>query len=304
MRNRKTAILIGNGTMGARHRARFESCGVFFSKVLDLDAEKWLGSDESCKFLQQEPPDFVVIASPAVTHYKYARFFLERRIPVLLEKPLAVTSREAMELVDLSDANDTLLFVAQSECYNPLFLNFRKHLRLDLAKAVAASRAVGCAAPLDVKLEFRREHGYCQRCRDVDVTLDLLVHDISLFLNLFDAKDVKVVDSSGNEDYARRLVKIVSGEFAGVVAEFHGDRNSNRDVRQISVSFGRNGNMSSFDYSVSLARYTSTGTVEHIPDSLDNEHRFFLKLLAGACKDWARRALMNAAQSVVLLRNI
>lgn len=316
MMNAKKAILIGNGTMGGRHRARFESCGIQFVKVLDLDARKWL---EIADF-SREKVDFAVVASPAVTHYEYAKFLLEHHVPVLVEKPLATTARQAMELVELSRRNDTLLFVAQSECYNPLFLNFRKHLLVDLKNAVAANRAASMAAscavgssgveggsgpsPLNVKLEFRREHGFSNRCRDVDVSLDLLVHDVSLFLNLFDAKDVVWLDlerGCGSADRVHKTARIVSGEFAGVVADFFADRDSERDVRQISVEFGRNGNMSGFGYSVNLARYTTAGTVEHVPDSLDNEHRFFLKLLASACKDWAYRALMNAAQSIVFI---
>lgn len=328
------AILIGNGTMGRRHRERFENCGVRFARVLDVDAAEWIASEEAGALasrnigLDAECNDglpkvnFAVIASPASTHYEYARFFLEKKIPVLVEKPLATSATEALELVKLARANDTLLFVAQSECYNPIFLNFRKHLMVDLKNAVAASRSetkiqsdAAGFLPLNVKLEFRREHGYSERCRDVDVSLDLLVHDVSLFLNLFDAKDVAVVDedccgnrhdsacsdvSCGRGDRVRKCLKVVSGEFAGVEASFIADRNSPRDVRTISVEFDRNGQMPGFDYSVSLVRYTNAGEVAHIPDSLDNEHRFFLKLLAGACRDWSHRAMMNAADAVIL----
>jgi len=297
------AILIGNGTMGKRHRSRFESCGVRFVQVLDLDASDWIGSARDLP-----KADFVVIASPASTHYEYAKFFLERRIPVLVEKPLATTAAQASELVALAQDNGTLLFVAQSECYNPIFLNFRKHLLVDLRNA----RKSAFPLPLKVKLEFRREHGFSERCRDVDVALDLLVHDVSLFLNLFDAKDVVIVDdgrscscgcsgdSCGCGDRIHMSLKVVAGEFAGVEADFVADRSSERDSRLISVDFGKNGNMPGFDYSVSLVHYTKEGAVAHIPDSLDNEHRFFLKLLAGACGDWAYRAMMNAANAVII----
>lgn len=319
-----TAILVGCGTMGKRHRSRFEENGVRFTALLDMEAADVLVRG------QWERPDFAVVASPASTHFQYAKFFLERKIPVLVEKPLATSAAEAKALVDLALRNGTLLFVAQSECYNPIFLNFRKHLLMDLKKAVFSkgtdsSTEGAVPAPLNVKLEFRREHGYSPRCRDVDVALDLLVHDVSLFLNLFDARDVVVVDdgrggnnrgsgsscNGGNHeefsgcedpmgDRIRMTLKVVSGTFAGVVANFIADRNSDRDVRSISVDFGRNGDLAGFDYSVSLVRYTPSGDVSHIPDSLDNEHRFFLKLLAGACGDWARRAVMNAANAVAL----
>ena len=52
------------------------------------------------------------------------------------------------------------------------------------------------------------------------------------------------------------------------------------------------------EYIVSLAKYRGNGEVEHVSDSLDNEHRFFLRLLHGACKDWGRRAAQNAANAV------
>ena len=108
------AILVGNGTMGKRHRKRFEACGVQFVAVVD-------NQNEFDGTVDKLNVDFAVIASPATTHYAYAKFFVERRIPVFVEKPLATTAEEAQELVDLSVKNGTLLFVAQSECFNPLF---------------------------------------------------------------------------------------------------------------------------------------------------------------------------------------
>ena len=306
----KKAILVGNGTMGGRHRSRFEANGVRFVKVLDKDASSWLESEEFSQILLSEKsrPDFAVIASPASSHYQYAKLFLEHRIPVLVEKPLADSTEKANELVEISTRNETLLFVAQSECYNPLFLNFRKHLLLDLKNAAASRDAYARTepSPLNVKLEFRREHGYSERCRDVDVSLDLLIHDVSLFLNIFDSRDVTIVSdpvikNCCNDDRVRMRLKVISGAFAGVEADFIADRNSERDVRQISVKFGQNGSESGFEYSVSLAHYTDKQTVVHVPDSLDNEHQFFMKLLAGACKDWAVRALHNAADSVVMI---
>lgn len=294
------AILIGNGTMGKRHRARFEDCGVHFDYVLDVGADQWFAERKLSDNSSLPPLDFAVIASPASTHYRYAKFFLQHRIPVLVEKPMATSSADVQDLIALAKSNETLLFVAQSECYNPIFLNFRKHLLEDLRNAVSVSGKDS----LNVKLEFRREHGYSERCRDVDVSLDLLVHDISLFFNLVDAKNVKIVDDGRcyhelTKDRIRVTFKVVSGEFAGMEADFIADRNSERDVRTISVALNGCGDVPAFDYSVSLAHYTSYGEIAHIPDSLDNEHRFFLKLLAGACGDWARRAMENAANAVM-----
>ena len=308
------AVLVGNGTMGGRHRARFEACGVEFVAVLDKEC-----SDESvlAASIAGKEFDFAVIASPATTHYAYAKFFLERKIPVLVEKPLAISGEEAQELVDISQKNDTLLFVAQSECFNPIFLNFRKHFLAELNARLGAGDkqydagdkqlgagdmlVVGDKLPAgNVRLEFRREHRYSGRCRDVNVSLDLLVHDLSLFFTLFRYEDVDISfkTSAESRDRARLYLKVARGPYKGVTADFYVNRDSDVDVRTISVQYGRQGGSPGSDYTVSLACYLENGDIAHIPDSLDNEHRFFLKLIAGACGEWGRRAAQNAADCV------
>ena len=285
---RYRAILVGNGTMGSRHRTRFEACGVDFVAIAD-DRKEFTGI--ACALPEV---DFAVIASPATTHYAYAKFFLERRIPVFVEKPLATTAEEARELVDLAKRSGVTLFVAQSECYNPIFLNFRKHFLAELNRV--REKSGDCSG---VRLEFRREHRHSERCRDVDVALDLLVHDLSLFFTMFRAQDVKVKRfqmSPDNKDAAWMTLCVDGGEHRGVVADFYVNRDSDCDVRTISVDFTREKS----SYTVSLARYTPEGEIAHIPDSLDNEHRFFLKLLAGACTEWGRRAAQTAADCVKL----
>jgi len=291
--------------MGGRHRSRFEACGVSFVGVADNDAEFEKIADKLNTVGDAKTVDFAVIASPATTHYRYAKFFLERHIPVFVEKPLATTAEQAQELVDMAAASGTVLFVAQSECFNPIFLNFRKHFFAELNERRADVTA-GNEPCRGVHLEFRREHRYCSRCRDVSVMLDLLVHDLSMFLTMFRTEEVKLEwlrtggKSPGDDEFdsAMMRLRIASGKYRGVIADFYVNRNSGCDVRTISVNFARNGELPSSNYTVSLARYTPEGEIAHVPDSLDNEHRFFLKLLAGACGEWGRRAAQNAADCV------
>lgn len=305
------AILVGNGTMGKRHRARFEACGVKFIAAADNQEEFDEITDKlTCGTADGLPADFAVIASPASTHYAYAKFFLEHKIPVLVEKPLAISGEEAQELVGISQKNDTLLFVAQSECFNPIFLNFRKHFLAELnARLEAGDKQLGTGDMLiagdklpagNVRLEFRREHKYSERCRDVNVSLDLLVHDLSLFFTLFRYEDVEVSfkTSAESRDRARMYLKVARGPYKGVTADFYVNRDSDVDVRTISVSYGRQGGSPGSNYTVSLARYLDNGEIAHIPDSLENEHRFFLKLLDGACGDWGKRIAWIAADCV------
>ena len=290
------ALLVGNGTMGKRHRERFEACGVQFVAVADNYSEfngvaNKLNLYNAGAKARIRDIDFVVVASPATTHYAYAKFFLERGVPVFVEKPLATTGPDAQELVDMASRDGIALFVAQSECYNPVFLNFRKHFAAEMNKQCGG----------DVRLEFRREHRYSERCRDVNVSLDLLVHDLSLFFTMFRAQDVKVQRfqiSPDNDDAAWMTLLVNGGMYRGVVADFYVNRNSDCDNRTIAVDFGRDESSPESRYTVSLARYTQEGEIEHIPDSLENEHRFFLKLLAGACGEWGLRAAQNAADCV------
>ena len=115
----------------------------------------------------------------------------------------------------------------------------------------------------------------------------------------------KSENDPANFDSAKLRLTVARGPHQGVVADFYVNRSSDCDVRTIAVDFARVTNpcnrsvvVPESSYVVSLSYYTSEGEVVHIPDSLDNEHRFFLKLLAGACADWGHRAAQNAADCV------
>ena len=295
------AVLFGYGTMGERHRRFFEYAGVHFLKIFDLedlDRDGNISANLVDEFISNEKIDFAVIASPATTHYQYVKLCLERKISVFVEKPLAITGESAQELVDLARRNGVILFVAQSECFNPVFLNFRKHFMAEIGAAKCG--AVDANAGTPFRLEFRREHKYSARCRDVNVALDLLVHDLSLCLSMFCYDDLKVSKFvlSKNEDRAQMQINVVKGAFAGAELDFIVDRNSEIDVRTISVKIARTPERPAYDYSVSLAPHNENGEVIHISDSLENEHKFFLKLMAGACSEWGRRAAQCAADAV------
>lgn len=304
------AILIGNGTMGGRHRAFFESAGVVFKKVFDLmdvGGNGCLRAGLLDDALSSDKIDFAVIASPAGSHYQYVKECLERKISVFVEKPLATTGDKAQELVDIARRNDVVLFVAQSECFNPIFLNFRKHFLKELKSYLKALGAEGehiaGVTQGPVHVEFCRKHPYSARCRDVNVALDLLVHDLSLCLSMFRYVDLKVTNLTVSEDgdKAQMSMSVVIGEFAGTILDFVVDRNSAEDTRTISVEFAKAGKLGASDYSVSLAHYHTDGNIVHSPDSLVNEHKFFLKLMNGACENWGRRAAQNAANAVKLI---
>ena len=108
----------------------------------------------------------VVVATPTSTHAEVAAELLEGGADVMIEKPITTTLAEADALVALARAKGRVLQVGHIERFNP---------------AVAAVRPL----VTDVKfIEAHRLGVFVPRALDVDVVLDLLVHDLDIALDL------------------------------------------------------------------------------------------------------------------------
>src|SRR5207302_7661991 len=107
-----------------------------------------------------------VVATPTTTHFDIARELMEAGRDVLVEKPIAADVDEGNQLVDLAGKRDRILQVGHVERYNP---------------------AIVAAAPLlrDIRyVEAERLGVFVGRSLDIDVLLDLMIHDLSLALSL------------------------------------------------------------------------------------------------------------------------
>jgi len=122
--------------------------------------------------------DAVSIVVPTQKHYEVARPFLENGIHVLLEKPITSTVEQAQELVDIAKANNALFQIGHLERFNPAIMAV-KHV-LDKPMFIESHRV----APFN------------PRGADVNVILDLMIHDIDIILN-FVGTPVKNIDASG-----------------------------------------------------------------------------------------------------------
>lgn len=149
--------------------------------------------------------DLVSIASPTTTHFEIARFFLENKIPVLVEKPLTQNLQEAEALLKLARKNKTLLFVGHVERYNSAYLAVKKIIKNPLF------------------IECHRLSPYPWRSLDISVVLDLMIHDLDIILYLLkdsvkkiEAKGVKVLSAS--EDIANARISFKNGCVANVTA--------------------------------------------------------------------------------------
>lgn len=138
--------LYGLGRMGAHHHRHLDALG---HEVIRVDPEKgWSAA----------PPraDAVVVATPTRTHLNVALPWLERGVPVLVEKPLAASLAEAEALAAYPHC-----VVGHIERFNPAFM------------AIAA---------VDARfVQAERLAPWADRGIDVDVVLDLMIHDLDLF---------------------------------------------------------------------------------------------------------------------------
>ena len=160
--------------------------------------------------------DAVSIAVPTEAHLAVALPFLERGIPVLVEKPLARDVAEADRMIAAAARAGTLLAVGHTERYNP-------------AVAVAAARL---ADPRFV--EVHRLGTFPERSLDIDVVFDLMIHDLDIVLSLV-AGEVEGVEAvgvpvlTGRVDIANARLRFENGCIANITAS----RISRERVRKI-----------------------------------------------------------------------
>lgn len=162
--------------------------------------------------------DAVSIAVPTRHHARVAEPFLARRIPVLVEKPLASTRAEAEALVDLARRHECLLAVGHSERFNPAVMA--------LDRLTIRPKYIEC----------RRVSSFSFRSLDIGVVLDMMIHDIDIMLHLarseplrVDAIGVNIVDR--HEDVANARIVFADG----CVASLTGSRLAFKTERQIRV---------------------------------------------------------------------
>ena len=149
--------------------------------------------------------DAVSIVVPTQKHYEVAKVFLENNIHVLLEKPITSTVEEAEELVKIADENKCVFQIGHLERFNPAVLALEDELEKPLF------------------IESNRIAPFNPRGADVNVVLDLMIHDIDIILDLA-RSPVKHIDANGvavisqEIDIANARITFESGCVANVTA--------------------------------------------------------------------------------------
>ena len=223
--NKKIAV-IGAGHMGRYHAGKFAGCeDAELSVVVDSDSARAeeLAQDMGCAAVADYRQaigyiDAAVIATPTACHHEMASACLRAGVHVLVEKPIARTVAEAEDLIALADLGGLVLQVGHVERYNGAY------------RALAARMA----KPLFIDAE--RLSGFKQRGTDVDVVLDLMIHDIDLALGLARSGVVAVSASgfrvlSSDIDIANARIEFANG----CVANLSASRVSQSEVRKLRV---------------------------------------------------------------------
>ena len=260
------AVLIGAGTMGNRHKRLFEQDGVEFIGVADTTAEAdALFERVSAGKLS---PDFAVIASPAVTHEEYVKKCIEIMLPVLVEKPVAISFEKAEEFQRIALERNAFVFVGHSERYNPAIeefvkTDFFKEMQDYFKSWFLPKQDVG-----PVSFKFTRTHGFSPRNRDVSVEYDLMIHDMDLLYSFVD-KNAMMYQSFHCEELSDDRVHAFY-DLRTLKAEFIADRNCATDSRMVEISM--NGRSVSLD----LGAYRNGNPAY----ALQKEHQAFLNYLS------------------------
>src|SRR6266516_4894032 len=168
----RTAV-IGVGHLGQQHariQAALAAEGVSeFKSVCDIDAElakrvadEWQTDLTTNWRTLIGNVDAVSLAVPTESHCEIACGLLESGIHVLVEKPISRTLEEADRMVAAAEKSSAILQVGHLERFNPALIALKPHVRNP------------------VYFEIHRVGEFTARSLDIDVVLDLMIHDLDI----------------------------------------------------------------------------------------------------------------------------
>jgi predicted dehydrogenase len=172
------AAVIGVGRLGALHARKYaDQPGVTLSYVVDPNPHR---AREIAVETGAEPlphhqalagkVEIASVAAPGRAHHEIARDLMLSGIDVLLEKPMAATVSEARELAAISESTGRTLQIGHLERFNPAIVRLRPMLN--------HPRFIEC----------HRLAPFTERGTDVDVILDLMIHDLDVVLSVTSAE--------------------------------------------------------------------------------------------------------------------
>ncbi len=206
------AAVIGAGRLGTLHARKYAAIpGIKLTHIVDIDRERAacvaaeVGATPLTDYRALAGAvDLATVASPGITHHEIASALLSSGIDVLLEKPMAATLAEAHQLAALASSGGRILQIGHLERFNPAVVR--------LHSLVKNPRFVEC----------HRLAPFTERGTDVDVVLDLMVHDLDVILSVAPSEvasleAVGVAILTDRIDLANARIRFKSGLIANLV---------------------------------------------------------------------------------------
>jgi len=218
--------IIGVGYLGMQH-ARIISYleEAELEAVADTDFKRALeiGNRHGVKYYQNyedmlDEIDAGIVSTPTSEHFQISMNLLKNGKHVLVEKPIAATIEQAEQLVEVSRTNGLILQVGHLERFNP------------------AVEAVENMISEPKFIEVQRLGSFSARSVDVDVVLDLMIHDLDIILALI-KDEVSVIRSSGIHVLSEKIdIANARLEFkSGCVATLTASRVHQGKVRKLRI---------------------------------------------------------------------
>ena len=236
MSNLIKVAVIGAGMMGRNHLKTYKALqGVELVGVYDIFTENAVKAAEMFgikAFTSLEEVahnvDAVSVVTTSVAHCEVGEFFLNKGIHCMIEKPLATTEEECMRLINAAKNNNVTLLVGHIERFNPAVEQMGKILSdTNKIRSLTAQRMSAASG----------------RITDVDVAMDLMIHDVEVIQSLVKSDVVNVqataVRTPGNEsgkDYITALLQFANGATANITAS----RITQARVRTLTVTTDTN----------------------------------------------------------------
>ncbi len=276
MKNQVSLLLIGLGHMGEHHLKKLLLLAdvKFFPVELNPDRREEIQKKyklhvyESYEHILKEV-DAAIVVTPTVTHFEITKKCLLFGLDVLVEKPVTVSVEQSIELMKLAKKNKCIVQVGHLERFNPVFRKCRDMLKNPLF------------------IEAHRLGVVKERSYDVDVILDLMIHDLDIVLSLVKSP-VKKIEALGvplltdKVDLANARIHFENEAVANLVAS----RVSLKEMRKIR--FFQEGGYISLDtaenkVSISQLNKENELTYEEIQsepgDALESEIKAFLQCI-------------------------
>jgi len=218
--------VVGVGYIGQLHAEKYAAMkDITLAGLADIDfkkakemAHKYNTKAYSSHLELLKNVDGISLAVPTAIHFEIARDILNHGKHLLIEKPITLLLSDADTLIELATDNKIVLQVGHIERFNPAIVKMRPFV-FD-----------------PIYIESQRLSSFTKRGTDVDVVLDLMIHDLDIILNLVNS-DIKEIDAFGAPVMtdAIDLANVKISFSNGTIAHLSVNRHSHESVRRIRI---------------------------------------------------------------------